>query len=589
MPRRARAPGHRPPADTLDGAGASAIVRRQSSGRGFVQRLVLVAVVAVLLAPATAFAVDDVTPPVGSVSVVHDDRAAEIIRLNVAATDDSSGVATVEVSGNGTTWASFPYAPQVDWTVFDPLAGGSAALGDRTIRVRWTDAAGNVSPTRTTRLHLSPSMAAEFPVMPVTGQPFTIRPIHGPAYAPPSDATCSWELRWGDTTSLRDNKPNSTFGSLFTSGKPNLGFCGQWTFTIPEVPVRQFEIYFNGPTGGFGDADWPERAKFYPAAGSTDRRIRASNLPLVHVLPDTTTMVVGTPITYRAYPIGTTLLSTDTWMVFRPGDPIGPRYKLQYGGSSLTFTPNETGNWLVTWNGRFRAFDLNATYDPTARKPDLYRPNTTAPVQRIAYGTPGDTIPVRIGWSGTDTGWGIAKYRLERSVGGGAWKAVTLPTATATSIVQPLTRGVSYRFRVRATDKYGNVGYWDYGPTFTPRYLGDSNARIAYTGAWATEFDPTAWGGSLRRADAAGASARLEFVGRDVAWIAERGPGKGRAWVYVDGVLRKTVDLTAGGDIPRAVVYRFHWSTVGTHRIRIVVEGTAGHPVVTLDGFAILR
>ena len=553
------------------------------------RRFVALILVGFLLAPAQALAVDDVTPPVGSVSVVHDDREAELIRLNVAATDDSSGVATVEVSGNGTTWASFPYAPQVDWAVFDPLAGGSAALGDRTVRVRWTDGVGNVSPVKSTRLYLSTSGGAEFPVPPVTGQPFTIRPIFSPGFVPRPDDNCSWEMRWGDTESLRDNRPNSTFGSLFMSGKPDRGFCGPWTFTIPEVPVRQFEIYFSSFGGGFGDVDWPERPKFYPAAGSTDRRIRASNLPLVHVIPDTTTMVVGRPITYRAYPIGTTLLSTDTWMVFRPGDPIGPRYKLQYGGSSLTFTPDATGNWLVTWNGRFRAFDLNATYDPKARKPDLYRPNTTAPVQRIATGTPGATVPVSIGWSGTDTGWGIARYRLERSAGGGAWQAVTLPTATATSIVQRLTRGVSYRFRVRATDKYGNVGYWDYGPTFTPRAIDDTSATITYGGAWATELDASAWGGGLHHASTAGASARVDFIGRDVAWIAERGPGKGRAKVYVDGVLRTTVDLNAGADTARAVVYRFHWASAGAHRIRIVVEGTAGRPSVTLDGFAILR
>lgn len=553
------------------------------------QRIVLAAVVAILLAPAQALAVDDTTPPVGSLSVVHDDRVAELIRLSVTATDDVSGVATVEVSGNGTTWASYPYAPQVDWAVFDPLAGGSPVLGDRTIRVRWIDVAGNTSAEKTTRLYIALQAAAEFPVAPVTGQPFTIRPIFGPGAVVPGDWDCGWELRWGDTPSLRDNAPNATFGSLFTSGKPNLGFCGPWTFTIPDVPVRQFEVYFNGPWGSLGDNGWLDSPKFYPAAGSTDRRIRASNLPLVQVLPDTYEMVVGRSITYRAYPIGTTLLSTDTWMAFRPGDPIGPRYKLQYGGASFTFTPNQTGNWLVGWSGRFRPFGLGATYDPKARKPDLYRPNTTRPVQRIALGAFGDTVPTTVSWSGTDTGWGIAKYQLQRSVDGGAWHAVTLPSATTTSITQQLTRWVAYRYRVRATDKYGNVGYWDYGPTFTPKSVSDSSASVTYTGAWAPEFVSTAVGGGLHQADAAGASARLAFFGRDVAWIAERGPGMGRAKVYVDGVLRTTIDLAAGVDTTRAVVYRFHWKTAGSRVIRIVVEGTVGHPTVTLDGFLILR
>lgn len=276
-------------------------------------------------------------------------------------------------------------------------------------------------------------------------------------------------------------------------------------------------------------------------------------------------------------------------MAFRPGDPIGPRHKYQYGGSTFTFTPTVTGTWLVTWNGIGRVFDMNATYDPPARNPDLYRPNTTAPVQRIATGTPGATIPMTISWSGTDSGWGIASYRLERSVNGGAWQQVALPSATSTSITQSLTRIVSYRYRVRATDKYGNVGYWDYGPTFTPKTVSDSSSTVVYGGTWAAEVDPAAYGGGLHHADAAGASARLTFYGRDIAWMATRGPGMGTAKVYLDGVLRATIDLSAGVETYRSLVYRFHWSTLGMRQIRVVVQGTAGHPTVTLDGFVVIR
>ena len=79
------------------------------------RRIILAAVIVILLAPAQALAADDTTPPLGSISVVNDDRAAELVRLDVTATDDLSGVATVEVSANGTTWASYANAPQVAW------------------------------------------------------------------------------------------------------------------------------------------------------------------------------------------------------------------------------------------------------------------------------------------------------------------------------------------------------------------------------------------------------------------------------------------------------------------------------------------
>jgi hypothetical protein len=36
-------------------------------------------------------------------------------------------------------------------------------------------------------------------------------------------------------------------------------------------------------------------------------------------------------------------------------------------------------------------------------------------------------------------------------------------------------------------------------------------------------------------------------------------------------------------------VFTHQWPTVGTHTIRIVVVGTAGRPVVSADGFVLLR
>src|SRR5436309_3497045 len=131
-------------------------------------------VIAYWLTSAKIASAADTTAPVGSSSVVHDDRASELIRLDVTATDALSGVATVDVSGDGITWASYTYAPQVDWSVFDPAAGGAPGLGNRTIRIRWTDGVGNTSVAVTTTLYLGSSGALEYPVPPVTGKPFTI-------------------------------------------------------------------------------------------------------------------------------------------------------------------------------------------------------------------------------------------------------------------------------------------------------------------------------------------------------------------------------------------------------------------------------
>jgi hypothetical protein len=101
--------------------------------------------------------------------------------------------------------------------------------------------------------------------------------------------------------------------------------------------------------------------------------------------------------------------------------------------------------------------------------------------------------------------------------------------------------------------------------------------------------DATARGGTIREASAATSQATFAFTGRDVAWIAERGPGHGIAKVYVDGALAATVDLDATVDAPARVVFRRLWSTKADHTVRIVVQGTAERPIVSVDGFAVLR
>lgn len=526
----------------------------------------------------------DGTPPVGQVKVVHDDRTAELVRLNVAATDDLSGVSTVEVSSNGTTWASFPYAAEVDWAVFDPAAGGSAGLGKRTVRVRWTDGSGNTSVPVTTTLIMLRAGALELPKPAVTGQVFTMRPVFPPNYVFEAEESCTWELRWGNTAAL-DVYPNETFGSITLVGSMGTTtFCGEWRVTLPWVPVPQFEIVFSSFAVYTEDLNG-RSPRVVAATGSTDRRIHSSNFPMVQLLPDKYTVAVGERVTYTAYPIGTTIKSTDTWGLVGPG---GVPYPPKYGGTTFSFVPTRTGTWLVVWNGHVnRPYGLGAAYDPRARKADNTAPNTTAPVERLAPGTTTPSVQVSLTWSGTDTGWGIASYQLQRSVDGGAWTGVGLPSAKTTSITQQLAPSQSVRYRVRAKDAAGNVGSWDYGPTFTPRLRDDTHAAVTFAGAWQPVPDGTAMLGALHTSSSSGASATFAFTGRDVGWVAARGPGRGQARVYVDGVLRATVNLTATSELPRQDVFRVHWATEDSHVLKVVVVGGTGE--LNVDGFVVLN
>jgi hypothetical protein len=232
------------------------------------------------------------------------------------------------------------------------------------------------------------------------------------------------------------------------------------------------------------------------------------------------------------------------------------------------------------WQTRIGAFRYPSCVDEAppaivAPQPRLYFPT------RMGTGT---SIPVRIKWSATDLS-GVASYQLQHQTNGGAWSNVTLASATATSVVQSLTFGTSSRYRLMATDGVGNTSDWVYGPTFTPTISQESSGAITYTGSWTTAASTSASGGSLRYTTQAGASATFSFVGSSVAWIAFRGPDRGSATVYIDGVLKTTINLNAATNSSRRVAYAFTWATNGSHAIRVVAVGTAGHPRIDVDGF----
>jgi len=249
---------------------------------------------------------------------------------------------------------------------------------------------------------------------------------------------------------------------------------------------------------------------------------------------------------------------------------------------------------LDAQNGTIPLASLQASYSRilalkarvSSAVPDATPPTVKPPLSGFYSGSTlgSTTAPVRTWWSATDP-CGISRYTLERRVNGGSWAVQTLSSPTATSVAQALTLGSTWRYVVRASDGAGNLSGWAYGAFEEPLLTQQSSPAIRYGGTWTVGYSTGYSGGSTRYATAAGAWASYTFTGSSIGWVAAVGPGRGSANVYVDGVYQRTVSLYSSTVALRRVAYVFTWAVQGTHTIRIVAVGTAGHPRVDVDGF----
>lgn len=217
---------------------------------------------------------------------------------------------------------------------------------------------------------------------------------------------------------------------------------------------------------------------------------------------------------------------------------------------------------------------------------DTVAPTVTAPRRGLVAGTAisSGKVTLRVPWTGNDATSGIARYELAQSTDGGAWTAIST-TLTSPTATRSLATQHTYRFRVRAIDRAGNVGAWAYGSTFRLSRYSESNRAIRYSGSWSTVSSSAYWGGAAKRSGTAGALATLTFTGRSVAWIARTGPNRGVATVYVNGTKVATIDLYSATYRNQRVVWARNWSSSVTRTVTIRVAGTSGHPLVDVDAF----
>jgi len=154
------------------------------------------------------------------------------------------------------------------------------------------------------------------------------------------------------------------------------------------------------------------------------------------------------------------------------------------------------------------------------------------------------------------------------------------------------------RYEVRAVDGSGNISEKVVAAgsrTTGARVADDADQDLKYTGTgW--KHETNVWSvhdGTQSRTREAGDAVEYNFEGSRVTWYGSLGDGMGRADVYIDGRLDRTVDCFDADEIPNVALYARTFAANGQHKIKVVARGEhqwrASDHWVVVDGFKIGR
>jgi hypothetical protein len=290
------------------------------------------------------------------------------------------------------------------------------------------------------------------------------------------------------------------------------------------------------------------------------------------------------------YDGGALTITDETTSEVIASGPVGP------GAPSLTVTrPFAEGlhHLVGVYHGTDGEDASSGSIDLTisAASPDSIRPTATAPTARpLGAGSSltAGAMPVVVSFSGADAGSGIDHFVLYQSTDGGAFGVIAINLSTP-SLTRNLRPGHVYRFAVKAVDHANNVSGLAVGSSLRLTAVSQSAAAVHYRGTWATSTSPIWWGGTARRNSAAGATATYTFTGRSIAWVGLKATTRGKAQVYINGVLKATVDLYSATTFKQRIIWSANYTTSATRTVTIRVLGTSGRARVDIDGFIVGR
>jgi hypothetical protein len=236
----------------------------------------------------------------------------------------------------------------------------------------------------------------------------------------------------------------------------------------------------------------------------------------------------------------------------------------------------------------YRGLDLN--FDNDYKQTATVIVDGTAPVPSIT--TPSAAITLtgsfKVGWTATDDLSGVAKYRVQvrnapwnKGFGSWAdWKAST----TGTGGTYSGTAGRTYCFRVKATDRSGNVSGWS-PPRCTTVPL--KSASLAYSSGWSKVSSSTLYGGvGFQTAIKGSRSTRTTVVAKGLSIVVTKCPGCGTVKVAWNGSNIATVNLDNATTVHKKVVGVALFASQRSGTVTVTVSSPTFRTVL-LEGLAV--
>lgn len=241
------------------------------------------------------------------------------------------------------------------------------------------------------------------------------------------------------------------------------------------------------------------------------------------------------------------------------------KVRFRYGSRGLT--ANEA-TWFLDDVRIYTCADNGDGAGPTG--------SPTLDLRTGSLGATGTPVRVTVRANVSDPS-GIAATDHGYKRGSGSWQDLSQSSVAVTNQGYGVASSSDTQtFRVKAQDEQGNWSAWrSVSGVLKLRQENAASPAITFTGSWGSSVGSGYSGGGARYASAAGAKAALRVQRvTDLAWVATKGPDRGKAEVWIDGVKKKTVDLYASVRADQQVVYAVSFASPGTHRIEIRPTGT---------------